>query len=287
MKVGYCVPHTPAMASYRFRVAIPAPLLGCEYEIGTYGNPSFFYKHFEGDIELAKAAGPFVFDVVNDHFGGKHDYHYRWMCEHASAVTCSSAEMAAIIKRWTGRDAVVIDDPYENAEWEPQCLGPEVLWLGHEANIPSLLEQMDNLEKLATLPILLTVCTNFQHPEALPWSPDTERRSLGRCALMLVTGNNKGASANRIVKSLRAGRFVVCPPGTPAWDEWADCIWVGDVKEGIEWAFNNREEACRKIAAGQARLKEKNSPKTIAAQWMEVFASISPPATSGSADGSA
>ena len=283
MKVGYCVPVTPSMASYRFRVAIPAPLLGCEYEIGTIGSPSFFYKHFEGDVDLARDCGPFVFDVVNDHFGGTHDAHYRWMTKHAAVVTVSSREMAEIVKRWTGRDAVVIDDPYENEEWLPQCEGREVLWLGHAANIQSL---FDVVGGIASLPVVLTVCTNHVHDSVLRWSPDTERRSLARCAVMLVTGNNRGASANRIVKALRAGRFVVTPGGVPAWDEWKDHIWIGDVREGIEWAFNNREEACQKVASGQNRLKEKNSPHKIAAQWMEVFASISPPDTSGKRAGS-
>jgi hypothetical protein len=30
----------------------------------------------------------------------------------------------------------------------------------------------------------------------------------------MLTGSNPGASTNRVVKALRAGRFVVCPPGS-------------------------------------------------------------------------
>jgi hypothetical protein len=282
MKVGYCVPITPQMASYRLRVAIPAPLMGCEYEIGTIGNPSFFYKHFEGDCDLARDCGPFVFDVVNDHFGGKHDAHYRWMTEHATAITVSSQAMADTVKRWTGREAVVIDDPYENGEREVECCGQEVLWFGHAANIRSLLDQVDKIE---SLPVVLTVCTNYDHPQMLKWSPDTERRSLDRAAVVLVTGNNYGASANRIVKALRAGRFVVTPGGVPAWDELKDYIWIGDVRSGIEWAFNNREEACAKILAGREYTRVRNDPRRIAAQWMAVFDSISGRDTSGNKGG--
>lgn len=284
MKVGYCVPLTPQMASYRLRVAIPAPLLGCEYEIGTIGNPSFFYKHFEGDRELAGSCGPFVFDVVNDHFGGKYDAHYRWMTEHAAAITVSSPAMADTVKRWTGRDAIVIDDPYENEEWAPQVLGREVLWLGHAANMRSLLEQIESIEDL---PIVLTVCSNWQHPGVLAWSPETERRSLARCAVVLVTGNNYGASANRIVKALRAGRFVVTPGGPPAWEAFKPYIWMGPVRDGIKWAFDNREEACAKILAGQEYVREANDPHRIALRWMGAFESISEPATSGKRAGSA
>ena len=178
MKVGYCVPHAPHMASYRLRVALPAPMLGCDYEIGCTGSPTFFYKHYEGDIELAKSCGPYVYDVVNDHFAGKLGEHYRTMCGAASRITCASPTMGEIIRKWTGREATVIDDPYENEEWLPQCQGNEVLWLGHAANIESLFSVVG---ELANLRILLTVCTNYKHPSALEWSPEIERRSLARC----------------------------------------------------------------------------------------------------------
>jgi hypothetical protein len=265
-------------------VALPAPQLGREYEIGCTGSPTFFYKHYEGDIEIAKSCGPFVYDVVNDHFAGKLGEHYRTMCGAASKVTCSSPAMADTVKKWTGRDAIVIDDPYENEEWLPQVQGREVLWLGHAANIRSM---FDAVEPLADMPIVLTVCTNYKHGAALEWSPENERRSMARSAVMLVTGNNPGASANRIVKALRAGRFVVTPGGASAWDEYRPFIWMGDVRSGIEWAFNNREEACAKITAGQAFVREKNSPRAIAQKWTEVFDSILPQEASGKRAGSA
>jgi hypothetical protein len=272
------------MASYRLRVALPAPLLGCEYEIGCLGSPTFFYKHYEGDVDLAKSCGPFVYDVVNDHFDGKLGDHYRVMCGAASRITVASETMAETVKRWTGRDATIIDDPYENEEWAPQCQGQEVLWLGHTANIASL---FDTAEEIADMPIVLTVLTNYQHPSTLAWSPETERRSLARCALMLVTGNNPGASANRIVKALRAGRFVVTPGGAPAWDEFKPYIWIGNVREGIKWALANREQACSMVTKGQEFVRAAFAPATIAARWMAVFDSILPQATSGKKDGSA
>ena len=282
MKVGYCVPISPHMASFRLRVAIPAPLLGCKYEIGTYGNPSFFYKHYEADLDLARSVGPFVYDVVNDHFTGKMGGHYLAMCADASAVTCSSEAMAATVREYTGIKATVIDDPYENDEQSVRMDGREVLWFGHSANIQSLFTEVG---KIADMPLVLTVCTNYKHPAALEWSPETERRSLERCSVVLVTGNNPGASSNRIVKALRAGRFVVTPGGAPAWEAFSPYIWIGDVRKGIEWAFNNREEACAKIKMGQEYVREAFAPRRIAAQWMEVFASISAPVTSAKPDG--
>jgi len=97
---------------------------------------------------------------------------------------------------------------------------------------------------------------------------------LEKCSVVLMTGTNPGASSNRVVKALRAGRFVVTPGGVDAWDELRDYIWVGDVEEGIAWAQNNREEACRKILEGQAYVRVRNCPTRIAAQWTGVFDSI-------------
>src|SRR6185295_1757217 len=103
--IGYCVPIAPQMASFRLRVAVPAAHLGCDYEIGCTGTPTFFYKHYEGDLELSESCGPFVFDVVNDHFAGKLGWHYRDMCARADAITVSSQAMREIVKKQTGRDA--------------------------------------------------------------------------------------------------------------------------------------------------------------------------------------
>jgi len=160
--IGYCVPNTPQMASFRLRVAIPAAHMDREYEIGTTGDKTFFYKHFETDAHLAKSCGPFVFDVVNDHFNGKYGQHYRLMCGMASQVTCASQRMAEIIRQHTYSRAVVIDDPYENDEVTPALEGDGVLWFGHQANIKSL-------HKYLELPNL-TICSNLPHDAVVPWS---------------------------------------------------------------------------------------------------------------------
>lgn len=266
MKVGYCVQKTPQLASYRLRVAIPAKHLGCGYEIGTVGNPTFFYKHFDDNVALAERCGPFVYDVVNDHFNGSHGQYYRRMIGMAAAVTCSSPAMAEIVRRHTYKSPTVIDDPYENDERGAEVLGDGVLWFGHQANIKSLHRYLD-------IPNL-TICSNLPHDAIVPWSIDSEREQLEKCAVVLMTGDNWGASANRVVKALRSGKFVVTPGGVPAWDELQDYIWIGDVRDGIKWALNNREEACRKILAGQKFVATRNRPASIGAQWKELFASI-------------
>jgi hypothetical protein len=266
VRVGYCVPVMPELASYRLRVAIPAEHLGCQYAIGCTGRPTFFFKN--GNARLAESlAGGVVYDVVNDHFHGKYAADYHGMCGIADKITVASERMAEIVMHNTGRESTVIDDPYETPEQEPRCYGNGVLWFGHSANYSSLLPYLACSESLIT-------CTNTAHAD-VPWSRENEVLCLSGAAVVLMTGSNPGASANRIVKSLRAGRFVVTPENcADSWRELAPYLWIGDVEEGIRWALNNREEACHKIMQGQQYIEKRFNPMEIGRQWTELFASI-------------
>lgn len=251
--IGYCVPVNPKLASFRLRVALPSRFIG-PHIIGGIGDVTFFFKN--GNPDLArKLKGPVVYDVVNAHFD---DPDYRAMVDVATVVTCSSEAMAGIVKEETGRDAAVIPDPYENAEGKPAVPEGRVLWFGHQANLESLKPYAD---------IAPDLCTGSE------WSFASEARLLERASVVLLTGNNPGASENRPVKALRAGRFVVCPEDCPeSWKALSEYIWIGNVREGIAWALNNREEACRKVASAQKHL-QRFSPQSIGSQWADLFAS--------------
>jgi hypothetical protein len=267
VKVGYCVPILPELASYRLRVAIPAQHLECEYVIGTTGKPTFFFK--QGNVRLAESlSGGVVYDVVNDHFKGKHAADYHGMCSVADRITVASDAMAETVFQHTGREATVIDDPYETEEKDAEVIGNGVLWFGHAANLHSLLPHLESIRAP------LIVCSNFAKAH-VQWSLANEAKCLQGAAMVLMTGGNPGASANRVVKAIRAGRFVVAPKDcAESWRDFAPYIWIGDVAEGIQWALHNREEACQKITQGQKYTQARFHPKKIAGQWMDVFVSI-------------
>lgn len=249
------------------------------YRIGATGRPTFFFK--DGNPRLAANLTGVVYDVVNDHFRGPRAANYHAMCDVADVITCASETMAEIVQHHTGRDSIMIDDPYENDEVEPAVRGDGVLWFGHSANVASLLPHIEAIGPK------LIVCSNIRSAH-VPWSLENEGRCLQGAAVCALTGSNQGASANRWVKAVRAGRFVVCPEDAPrAWRAFEDYCWIGDVAEGLRWALNNREEACRKIKAGQDYIRQRFSPQSIGLQWAEVFASISGQDTSTKMDGSA
>lgn len=280
--VGYIVTVDPWLASYRFRVAIPAPHTGLSYSIGEPGEVSFFYKHFE-PIEIAQSAkesgSRIVYDVVNEHLEGEKGVYYRSMIALADAVTCGSEWMRRRILDATGKTATVIDDPWETDEAETQCEGRDVLWFGHGANLRSALHAFDAVFAAKANPV---VCSNAQHKAIVPWSPEEERRQLERCALVLLTASNPGASTNRVVKALRSGRFVIAQD-IESWRELRDYIWIGDIRQGVEWALSNRQQALEKVRAGQEYVREKKSPQAIGRAWSTVMrpllSSISVPET--------
>src|SRR5262249_46584056 len=153
-----------------------------------------------------------VYDVVNDHFVGPRAHHYHGMCQLATTVTVPSERMRELVFGYTGRNATVIDDPYESEERPAQVVGSMVLWFGHQANLQSL-------RPYADLPGL-KVCTGEK------WSIGLEREAIKRAAVILLTGSNPGASSNRMVKAIRSGRFVVTPGGVPAWEQFNDFCWI-------------------------------------------------------------
>lgn len=257
--IGYAVPVAPQLASYRLRVDIPRKHLGRASRIGI-GSPTFFFK--QGNLELAgRLDCPIVYDVVNDHFAGEQGPDYRAMCYLADAVTCASEAMRETIHRHTGKWARVIADPYENAECPPAVKGEQVVWFGHQANFASLQPYAD------IDPYVLT---------GHEWSREREDWAIRIAAVVMLTGGNPGASANRPAKAIRGGRFVVAPEDCPeSWKDLSPYMWVGDVREGIDWALTNREEACCKIRAGQEYVSRTFSPQLIGLQWADLFDSIS------------
>jgi hypothetical protein len=156
------------------------------------------------------------------------------------------------------------------------------VWFGHSVNLPSLNRIAPSLKGFR-----MTVCTNFQHPAFKQWSPEAEKAFIHAAAVVVLSGTNPGASTNRVVKAIRAGRFVVMPRDcAESWKQFADFGWIGDVREGVRWALDNREEACKKIAAGQDYIRQRFSPQSIGSQWAALFGSILARDTNAKKDGS-
>lgn len=195
------------------------------------------------------------FDVCDDHFEGPLDEHYHTSCLRADLVTCNSEEMARRIYDRTGRDAIVIPDPYEQQQKSPY-VGDNLLWYGHKSNLRDIAPYVGSLPKLE----IITNAEGFTQ-----WSPLEMDRAFDNCGMVVIpTGKSMCKSGNRAIEAIRRGRFVVAGY-LPAYSDLG--IWIGNIKDGVRWALENQEEVIRRIIHSQAYVNAMYSPERIAGLW--------------------
>ena len=265
----------PSIASTRYRALIPAAYLrqhGVEL-CGDDGDLLIAGKH-EWDTSIVARYKAFVFDVCDDWFDDKElGKHYRDMCARATVVTCNSDVMRFRIHQATGRAAVVIPDPYEHEEWTPSW-GDGLLWFGNPLNLPDFLRAVKKLQGLEVPVGCISRHEDYMSDEfkqlIIPWSPTAVNKGFKSAAVVIIpTGKNAAKSANRLIESVRAGKFVVAEP-LPAYEEFADLMWVGDIREGVEWALKNKSECLRRVRKAQKYIGKRYAPEVVGAQWLEV-----------------
>jgi hypothetical protein len=247
----------PQMASYRYRVQIPAKSL--DAEINKYpADILIFAKPQPNEVDLARRAQSeghkVVVDFCDDHFGLPH---YKQMATIADLVTCSTPVLAERLFR----PAYVVPDTYEFGELKPCIVGRNLLWFGHSSNFHSLV-------KLGDVGALRVV-SNLAG--AIPWSLDTLRQELAYADIVLMPATAAYKSPNRTLEAIRMGCFVVAEPH-PAINDFP--IWIGDIKEGIEWATKNPEQANQMTLLAQEFIREKYSPAIQASAWKTALATL-------------
>lgn len=247
------------LASARYRGYIP------EQELRKLGVPEgkdvlVVAKH-GWDWSVTEGYKRIVFDVCDDHFHTPREHHYREVCRKADLITCSTPAMREIIKRETGRDAIVIPDPYEQPEKKAR-IHDSLLWFGHPLNLPDLERETQRLAGHK-----LQVVTNAKG--AIPWSPENMDKAFNDAGLVIIpTGRSIAKSANRAVESIRRGLFVVANP-LPAYSDLG--IWLGDIREGVDWALNHRGEVIKRIKTAQDYVRHEYSPQRIGKLWKQAL----------------
>lgn len=242
------------MASYRYRAIIPARELGAKMN-DLSADTLIFAKPAEFELaeaEQAKQEGKTVIvDFCDDHF--EKFPHYEKMARLADMVTCPTAAM----ERRIPVSATVIPDPYEFDELDPHCRGKKVLWFGHGVNFYSVAALLPKLQ----CPI--RIVSNVAG--AIPWSHDVMIEEFARADIVIIPATARYKSANRAVEAIRQGCFVVAEPH-PSIDDFPG-IWIGDIKEGVEWANNMQQQARDMTKIAQVFVKQHYSPQGVASAW--------------------
>jgi hypothetical protein len=262
---------------------------------------------FDGSVALAQRAkalgAKLLVDLCDDHFGTQFRGIYLALCQLADGIVASTPEMAGVITQHTGRTAVVVSDPYE-APWTEPRLEPrqvvQLAWFGHPTNFDTLTTLVGEMPGfVARWPVHFTVVSTSNPQVAsflrqwqsslpgkfsvqlVPWSADATWQALRQADAVVIpslAGSAKAVkSPNRLIESLRMGRFVAAYP-LPAYQQFAEYAWLGErVLDGVTWALNNRATAIDQVRRGQEFVSHAFAPARIAAEWHTVlgkFASI-------------
>lgn len=172
-----------------------------------------------------------------------------------------------------------------------------LVWFGHQSNWKTLCGAVESLLELRGWAIELEIITapecgveefcaefNGKHGHACrlrftPWSLDATWQGLARATAVLIPtwpddASQAVKSPNRLVESLRAGRFTVANP-LPAYRSLARYCWLGDsIAEGLRWALEHPDEARRRVLAGEALVATTYSPESVAAAWEAALAHL-------------
>ena len=261
MKIAY-LPTNQNIASTRLRKIIPMRemrKLGVEFGIG---DVFIAQKHGFSWDDLPKHQ-TLVFDVCDDHFNNHLADHYRHGCAIADKVVCNSEVMREVIYTETGREATVIPEPYESPERTP-LIGESLLWFGHASNLKDI--------QRCKFDYPLTILTNFTgYPE---WTPERFAEEIAKpCIVVIPTGKSMAKSENRMVESIRNGKYV-CSDFLPAYIPFYEFFQPGSIPAQIDRVLANPGDSLNSIRLAQDYIRDRYSPSTIASQWINLFETL-------------
>jgi len=273
------------MGSSRKRATIPSKELNklgwkSDINIGNadivvFGKPGNF--HYDSDPELAKEyksqGAKIVVDICDDHLNHpEFGPIYNDMMDIADLIICPTVVMRDMLKEECGRNAEVIDDPYEEDETKPHPVGNKAFWWGHNCNYKDILKWKDKIIK----DYELSVMSGPKHyPGTLLWSPEAQTESLHKAniALFPTSEESEYKTSNRVVDAIRAGCFPVCSYH-PSYREFRQVMWVGNLYTGMQWASVFQDDLTDLVLEAQGYIRDRFSPKTIGERWKSVLESI-------------
>ena len=252
----------PNLASTRYRSLIPERYL---HRNGFVEGKDIFVasKHSWPD-SLAEGYKKIVFDVCDDHFHTQHENHYRKWCERADLIVVNSKVMQSIVKRETGRDSVLIPDPYEQPEKHPR-VHQKLLWYGHAVNAYDLENVLPTLAGYD-----IDIVSNIKG--FTQWTHENMDKAFNKAGLVILpTGKSMAKSGNRAIEAIRRGLFPVCGH-LPAYCDLG--VWTGDIAEGCEWALTHKGEVLKRLKYLQEYIRNEYSPTRIGELWAKTLSSL-------------
>ena len=303
----------PRRASQRFRGLVPLqhmlPTDGYidKVEEATKDDIVIMSKSIEiKDFMYLKDMGiKFIFDICDNKWrmGKDRQKNTALMnagCLHANLITTTCGQLKQKIYEETGKDALIIDDPFERVIEEPTfnphkknlniCYfgGRKSFWLVNwEEVIAGLNYVCKQLGVKYTLNcitqkhlIASKKITHHYYPDGpiimYEWDYELQKELVSKSDFVLLPVPNENPlvfsykSPNRVIDSIAQGKYVITTNGEISYEQFGDFIGLGSLQRNIKWAIQNPKGVISKIKEGQNYIKKYHSPEVIAKQWMSL-----------------
>jgi len=223
---------------------------------------------------------------------------YRRLLPKCSAVCVPSAWLGRAIAGHCRSAPRVVADPYEGRAAPARFALSDplrLLWYGHPLNFRYLQAVLPGLADLsAERALALEVVTDgVQGMEVAleklsaqraprfaarftRWSLEMMPDAFDRCDLVIIPANpadpkKAGASPNRLIEALIAGRLPVASPLESYLPYSAYAVLDPDLVEGLRLALRSPQNMVARIEAGQRAVVARHAPEVVARQWREVL----------------
>ena len=286
-------------ASVRFRASVP--LKGMRKEDGfitkvTDAQPGELVVlakniHIEDINYLKNNNIKFIFDICDDKWNKDPDL-YNYACKTANLITTTCELLQTKIKKYTGKTAYIIPDPTEREQEEPSFMPGEHIrfsWYGGRKSF-SLFDWDKVFNEIKTVTNNFTVHAVTNKPDKASkrlshlreqkklimysWSYDIQGQIVRESDIVLLPLPQdmplvQVKSPNRVIDGIQQGRFVLTNDGVDSYKNLNNFIHIGNIKDGLNWALNNKEQVLEKIKLGQEYIKNNHSPEVIGKKWIE------------------
>jgi len=258
----------------------------------------FLKRSSVASIQRARDQGAkTIYDLCDNKFEEKGEY--EPCCRLADLVSVNSVNMGISTKNFTGKDSIVMPDPFERPKLAPKFSpGGDIslLWFGSQSSFKflPLLEIWQRLEKevcnysytmisAKTDRVLskfklrqakdVVSGINFDRLDMREWTWELQGKLLEQTDIVLMpvlTENPRTdtKSANLLSDSLISGRFVITT-SFHSYLEFAPYTWQGDYIEGIQWARTNPEQVLDMITQGQKYVEENYSARVLSKRFID------------------
>ena len=234
----------------------------------------------------------FIFDICDDKWNKDAEL-YNYACKNANLITTTCELLQNKIKNYTGKIAHIIPDPTEREREEPSFMPGEHIrfgWYGGRKSF-SLFDWDKVFNEIKSITNNFTVHAVTNKPDRAAkrlthliqqrklimysWDYDKQGKIVRESDIVILPLPQdmplvQVKSPNRLIDGLQQGKFVIANKGVDSYEKLKDYIFLGSIKDGLNWALNNKEQVLEKIKLGQQYIQENHSPEMIGKKWIEM-----------------